>query len=173
MTKEEKNVTLGELTKEFSTKTTFYLADTSSLTVDDINKLRRLCFKAGVQIRVAKNTLIRKALEANNVVDQELLDTLHGPTSIWFSEVANAPAKVIKDFRKTNEKPILKAAYIDSSVFVGDKQLDALASLKSKNELIGEIIGLLQSPAKNVISALSSSGGKLAGILKTLENRTN
>ncbi len=173
MTKEEKNVTLAELKEEFSTKTTFYLADTSNLSVANINKLRRLCFKAGVQIRVAKNTLIRKALEANNVTDAELLNALHGPTSIWFSEVANAPAKVIKEFRKTNEKPILKAAYIETAIFIGDTQIDSLASLKSKNELIGEIIGLLQSPAKNVVSALKSSGGKLAGILKTLENRTN
>ncbi len=173
MTKEEKNVTLAELKKEFSTKTTFYLADTSSLSVANINKLRRLCFKSGVQIRVAKNTLIRKALEANNVTDAELLNALHGPTSIWFSEVANAPAKVIKEFRKTNEKPILKAAYIETAIFIGDTQIDSLASLKSKNELIGEIIALLQSPAKNVVSALKSSGGKLAGILKTLENRTN
>lgn len=173
MTKEEKNVTLAELKEEFSTKTTFYLADTSNLSVANINKLRRLCFKAGVQIRIAKNTLIRKALEANNVTDAELLNALHGPTSIWFSEVANAPAKVIKEFRKTNEKPILKAAYIETAIFIGDTQIDSLASLKSKNELIGEIIGLLQSPAKNVVSALKSSGSKLAGILKTLENRTN
>ena len=173
MTKEEKNNILEELKREFAKQTVFYLADTSDLTVADASKLRRLCFKSGVKIRVAKNTLIRKALEANNVVDADLIATLHGPTSILFSEVANAPAKVIKEFRKTSEKPVLKAAYIETAVFIGDKQVDNLASLKSKNELIGEIIGLLQSPAKNVISALQSGGGKIAGILKTLENRAN
>lgn len=173
MTKEEKNNILEELKGEFAKQTVFYLADTSDLTVADASKLRRLCFKSGVKIRVAKNTLIRKALQANNVVDADLIATLHGPTSILFSEVANAPAKVIKEFRKTSEKPVLKAAYIETAVFIGDKQVDNLASLKSKNELIGEIIGLLQSPAKNVISALQSGGGKIAGILKTLENRAN
>lgn len=173
MTKEEKNGILVELKEEFSKKTTFYLADTSSLTVADVNKLRRLCFKSGVEMRVAKNTLIKKALEANGVVDADLVNVLNGPTSILFSEVANAPAKVIKEFRKTSEKPILKAAYIESSIFIGDNQVSTLAALKSKNELIGEIIGLLQSPAKNVISALLSSGSKLSGILTTLENRPN
>jgi len=173
MTKEEKNGILVELKEEFSKKTTFYLTDTSSLSVADINKLRRLCFKSGVEMRVAKNTLIKKALEANGIVDSELVKVLNGPTSILFSEVANAPAKVIKEFRKSSEKPILKAAYIESSIFIGDNQTNSLASLKSKNELIGEIIGLLQSPAKNVISALMSGGNKLSGILKTLENRPN
>jgi len=124
-------------------------------------------------MRVAKNTLIRKALEANGVVDVELLKALNGPTSILFSEVANTPGKVIKEFRKTNERPVLKAAFIGSAIFIGDKQLDSLASLKSKNELIGEIIGLLQSPAKNVVGALQSGGNKLAGIIKALENRSN
>jgi len=173
MTKDEKNATLVELTGVFSKSENFYITDTSGLTVENVNKLRRLCFKSGVKMRVAKNTLIRKALEANGVVDVELLKALNGPTSILFSEVANTPGKVIKEFRKTNERPILKAAYIGSAIFIGDKQIDSLASLKSKNELIGEIIGLLQSPAKNVVGALQSGGNKLAGIIKALENRSN
>ena len=102
-----------------------------------------------------------------------IYDALHGPTTLLFCETANLPAKVIKEFRKTNEKPVLKAAYIDSGVFMGDNQLDALASLKSKNELIGEIVGLLQSPAKNVISALKSGGNTIAGLVKALEERAN
>ncbi len=173
MTKEEKQATLDDLKVVFSQSGNFYITDTSGLTVADTNKLRRLCFKAGIKMRVAKNTLIRKALETNGVQDAEIVAALNGPTALMFSEVSNAPAKVIKEFRKSSEKPVLKAAWIETAIFVGDKQVDSLASLKSKNELIGEIIGLLQSPAKNVIGALQSGGNKLAGILKTLETRTN
>jgi len=173
MTKEEKQATLENLKEVFSKTENFYITDTSGLTVADVNKLRRLCYKAGIKLRVAKNTLIRKALEANGVQDAEIVTALNGPTALMFSEVSSAPAKIIKEFRKSSEKPVLKAAWIETAIYVGDKQVDSLASLKSKDELIGEIIGLLQSPAKNVIGALQSGGNKLAGILKTLETRTN
>jgi large subunit ribosomal protein L10 len=124
-----------------------------------------------VEFKVAKNTLIRKALEAVGGGYNELFDSLHGPTSIMFAETASVPAKVIKEFRKAGDKPLLKAAYIDSSIYIGDKSLDELSKLKTRQELVGDIIGLLQSPAKNVISALMSGGNKLGGILKTLEDR--
>lgn len=166
-----KQETIVELTEKFNQATNFYLADTSSLSVDDINRLRRLCHKQGVEMRVAKNTLIRKALEATGKEYDGIIEALHGPTSIMFSETGSVPAKVIKEFRKAGDKPVLKAAYIDSAIFIGDKSVDELSKLKTKQELIGEIIGLLQSPAKNVISALLSGGNKLSGILKTLEDR--
>jgi len=171
MDKSAKQETITKLTEKFNQATNFYLADTSNLTVEDVNRLRRLCHKQGVEMRVAKNTLIRKALEATGRQYDGIIEALHGPTSIMFSESGSIPAKVIKEFRKTNEKPVLKAAYIDSAIFIGDKSVDELARLKSKQELIGDIIGLLQSPAKNVISALLSGGNKLSGILKTLEDR--
>jgi large subunit ribosomal protein L10 len=172
MDKATKKESIEQLTKRFSTATNFYLADASHLNVDQINRLRRLCFKEGVEFKVAKNTLIRKALESIGGGYDDLFEALHGPTSILFAETASVPAKVIKEFRKTSEKPVLKAAYIDSAIFLGDESLNDLAKLKTKQELIGEIIGLLQSPAKNVIGALQSGGNKLGGILKTLENRT-
>lgn len=171
MDKATKKESIAELTEKFSSATNFYLADASNLNVAQVNKLRRLCFKEGVEFKVAKNTLIRKALEAVGTGYDELFDSLHGPTSIMFADTASVPAKVIKEFRKTSEKPILKAAYIDSAIFIGDTSLDELSKLKSKQELIGEIIGLLQSPAKRVISALQSGGNKLGGIIKTLEDR--
>jgi large subunit ribosomal protein L10 len=171
MTKDEKKKEIDSLTERFATANFFYVTDSSSLSVGDVNKLRRACFKAGIEMRVAKNTFIRKALEANNKITPELETALHGPTAILFSDAPTSPAKLIKDFRKTSEKPVLKAAWIDASVYMGDNQVAVLAALKTKEELIGEIIGLLQSPAKNVISGLLSGGQKLSGILKTLETR--
>lgn len=172
MKKEEKNKIIDSLVESFKSYNTFYLADVSNITVEKTNKFRRSCFNKNIKVRVAKNSLIKKALQKIDETGYEgLFGTLKGSTAIMFCETANIPAKVIKDFRKTSDRPILKSAFIDSSIFIGDNQLDSLASLKSKNELIGEIIGLLQSPAKNVISALQSGGGKLAGILKTLEQR--
>ncbi len=172
MTREEKQGVIDALKDQFEKADTFYITDSSGLTVEEVNNLRGLCFKSGITLQVAKNTLIQKALEA---VDSErygeLMDTLKGPTSLMFTETANAPAKVIREFRKDSEKPILKAAYIDTSIYLGDENVETLANLKSKEELIGEIIGLLQSPAKNVISALQSGGGKLAGLLKALGER--
>jgi large subunit ribosomal protein L10 len=171
MDKATKQENINLLTEKFSKATNFYLADTSHLTVEDVNRLRRLCHKQGIEMRVAKNTLIRKALEATGKSYDGVYDALHGPTSILFSETGSTPAKVIKEFRKTKEKPVLKAAYIDTAIFIGDQAVEELSKLKTKEELIGEIIGLLQSPAKNVIGALQSGGQKLSGILKTLENK--
>lgn len=150
----------------------FYLADTSELTVDVINNLRRKCFQSNVTLRVVKNTLLQKAMERVEGIDYgQLSDVLAGPTSILFSEVGNVPAKIIQEFRKKSNKPILKGAFIGEAIFIGDNQLEMLSNIKGKDELLGEIVGLLQSPAKNVISALKGQGGKIAGILKTLEER--
>jgi large subunit ribosomal protein L10 len=171
MTKEQKVAVVESLKEQFSNNQFFYLADSSELTVEDVNALRRLCFERGVSLEVVKNTLVKKAMEAIGDQYEGLYEVLHGPTSVMFSEVSNMPAKVIKEFRERSEKPILKAAWIDSDIFIGDDMLKTLSELKSKEELIGEIIGLLQSPAKNVVSALQSSGGTLAGILKTLSER--
>lgn len=173
MTKAEKQVTIDALTSKFNESTFFYVADTSGLTVEQVSKLRRICFEKGIKLQVAKNTLIKKALVAGGKYTDEFEPVLHGTSAIMFSDTGNIPARVIKDFRGDKEIPKLKAAYIDSAIFVGDNQIDTLVALKSKEELIGEIIGLLQSPAKNVISALKSSGGKLAGIVKALEERAN
>ncbi|MDG0974625.1 MAG: 50S ribosomal protein L10 [Crocinitomicaceae bacterium] len=172
MTKEEKAQYIDNLTVELQEAGIFYLADTSDLTVETINALRRKCFQSNIRLKVVKNTLLEKAMDG--VADKDygnLKGVLSGPTSIMFAEVGNLPAKIIKDFRKKNAKPILKGAYIEESIYVGDDQLDALESIKSKDELIGEIIGLLQSPAKNVVSGLKGQGGKIAGILKALSER--
>ena len=174
MTRSEKTAAIAELEEKFSNNTFFYLTDSSTLSVEQINKLRGMFYAQGIEMKVVKNTLAKKALEAAPAEKgyAELYDSLKGPTALLFSTVANAPARVIEEFRgKDGERPILKAAYIDSSVYVGDDQLKALASLKSKEELLGEIIGLLQSPAKNVISALKSGGNTLSGLLKALEER--
>lgn len=173
MTRDQKQETIESLKEQFANSNIFYITDSSTLTVAQINQLRRICFEKGVGFKVAKNTLIKKALEANEDSEKytKLFDVLHGPSSIMFSETSSLPAKIIKDFRKSSEKPVLKAAYIDSDVFVGEENLEVLATLKSKEELIGDIIGLLQSPAKNVISALQSGGNKLAGIVKTLSEK--
>jgi len=173
MTKAEKQATLDSLTEKFSAANFFYFTDTSGLTVEKINKLRKICFEKGINLQVAKNTLIKKALVNGGKYSDDLEPVLHGPTAIMFTETGNVPAKVIKEFRKDSDKPALKAAYIDSAVYIGENQLDALVSIKSKEELVGDIVALLQSPAKNVVSALKSSGGKLAGIVKTLQEREN
>jgi large subunit ribosomal protein L10 len=172
MNKDQKAQYIEDLAQDLSKANIFYLADTAALTVETINQLRRRCFQQGIELRVVKNTLLAKAMEKVEGRNYDnLASVLSGPTSIMFAEVGNAPAKLIKDFRKKNDKPILKGAYIDEAVFIGDNQLDALESLKSREELIGDIIGLLQSPAKNVISGLTGGGSKIAGILKTLEER--
>jgi len=172
MTKEEKAQYIDDLATELSAASIFYLADTAELTVDVINSLRRKCYQSNIRIRVVKNTLLSKAMDRVEGKDfGNLRETLAGATSIMFSEVGNAPAKLIEEFRKKNAKPILKGAYIDEAVFIGDNQLATLVSLKSREELIGDIIGLLQSPAKNVVSGLTGAGSKIAGILKTLEQR--
>ncbi len=172
MTREEKAKYIDDLTAELVNAGVFYLADTSNLSVDVINNLRRKCFQSNVTLKVVKNTLLEKAFEKVEGIDYGLLSTvLSGPTSIMFSEVGNVPAKIIQEFRKKSDKPVLKGAFIEEAVFVGDNNLETLANIKSKDQLIGDIVGLLQSPAKNVISALKGQGGKIAGILKTLEER--
>jgi large subunit ribosomal protein L10 len=171
MNKEEKHELVLALTEQIKEYGNFYITDTSDLTVAKINDIRRKFFESDITMQVAKNSLIKKAMEAADGDFSPIYDVLKGSSSILFSRSATAPAKLIKQLRRTGEKPILKAAYIDSSVFIGDKQLDTLVNLKSKEQLIGEIIGLLQSPAKNVISGLQSGGNKLAGIVKTLQER--
>ena len=171
MNRLEKNKVIEQLTERFSNANFFYIADSTGLTVADVNSLRRLCHQRGISMRVAKNTLIRKALEAGKEDYKELFAVLNGQSALFFCEVSNLPAKVFQEFRKGGTKPVLKAAYIDRDIYIGDDQLDTLARLKSKNELIGDVILLLQSPAKNVIGALQASRGKLAGILKTLSEK--
>ena len=173
MTREEKTSVIAELKEQFENNQYFYFTDSSTLTVEQVNKLRGLCFEKGVEMKVVKNTLAKKALEDN--AEEKgfgpLLDILKGPTTVLFSDTANVPAKLIKEFRKEFDRPVLKAAYIDSDVFVGDDQVDNLASLKSKEELVGDIILLLQSPIKNVLGSLQSGGNTLSGLLKALEER--
>jgi large subunit ribosomal protein L10 len=175
MTKQEKTQIISELADRFKDNDYFYFADASGLTVDQVNKFRRLCFEKGVEYNVYKNTLIKKALDTLETDYSSFDDAvLKGFTGIIFSkENSSLPAKVIKEFRKSSdgEKPVFKGASIDTDLFIGDDQLDALSKLKSKFELIGDVIMLLQSPAKNVISSLQSGQNKLAGILKTLAER--
>lgn len=173
MTREEKTVAIEELKEELGNSSFFYLTDSSTLTVAKINKFRRMCFEKGITVKVAKNTLIKKALE--NEPESKgyaaLFGSLHGPTTILISSNPKAPAKLLEEFRKTEERPILKAAYIDSSVYIGDDQLATLVKLKSKEEMIGEIIGLLQSPGRRLASQITASGSKVAGIVKALAER--
>jgi large subunit ribosomal protein L10 len=174
MTKEEKSVVIEALTKKFQEYNYFYVTDTSALTVDQINKFRKFCFTKGVEYKVIKNTLIAKALESLATDYTEFNSkVLKGASGILFSETGNLPAKLLQEFKSTTniDKIKFKGASVDSAVFIGADTLDALATLKSKNELIGDIIGLLQSPAKNVVSALKSGEHKLAGLVKTIQER--
>lgn len=172
MRKQEKISIVNELTETLSNSGVFYITDTAYLNAEGVSKLRRICFNKDIQIRVVKNTLLRKALENIEGKDfSEFYDTLKGPTALMLAEVGNAPAKVIKEFRKKHNKPILKGAWIDESIYIGDNQLENLVNIKSKEELIGDIIMLLQSPAKNVVSALQSGGSTIAGLVKTLQER--
>jgi large subunit ribosomal protein L10 len=171
MRKEEKHEVVLALTETIAEYGNFYITDTANLSVAKVNDIRRKCFENDIKMQVAKNKLIRKAMEASEGDFSELFDVLKGSSSILFSKSANAPAKLIKQLRRSGDKPVLKAAYIDSAVFIGDNQLDALVNLKSKEELVADIIALLQSPAKNVISGLKSGGNKIAGIVRTLQER--
>ncbi|WP_233898778.1 50S ribosomal protein L10 [Tenacibaculum piscium] len=171
MTREDKLQVIQDLTARLADTSTIYLADISGLDAVTTSNLRRACFKADVELAVVKNSLLSKAMEASDKDFGDLPDVLKGNTSMMISEVSNAPAKVIKEFRKKSDKPLLKGAFVEESVYVGDDQLDALVNIKSKEELIGDIISLLQSPAKNVVSALQSGGNKLSGILKTLSEK--
>ena len=172
MTREEKNKQIEDLMTILDATNNLYIADTSGLNAEQTSDLRRACFKADIEMTVVKNALLKKAMERSPKNFDDIYEALKGNSSIMISEVGNAPAKLIKDFRKKSNKPLLKAAYIDEAIFLGDNQLDTLVNLKSKNELIGDIILLLESPMKNVISALQGGGGQtIAGLLKTLEER--
>jgi len=172
MTREEKLNVIEDLTAQLGNSSTIYLADISGLDAATTSDLRRACFKANIKLAVVKNTLLSKAMEASDREFGELPTVLKGSTSLMFAETANGPAKLIKAFRlKTKDKPLLKGAFVEEAVYIGDDQLEPLVNIKSKEEVIGDIIGLLQSPAKNVISGLKASGGKLAGILKTLSEK--
>ncbi len=174
MTREEKAQVIAGLTEKFQQNSHFYITDTSGLSVAEINKFREMCYTKGIEYRVVKNTLIKKALDSLETDYSSLDDVLKGFSGVMFvQEIANLPAKVIKDFKKTDadQRPKFKAASIDSDIFIGEDQLDALSNLKSKQELVGDVIALLQSPAKNVISALQSGGDTLAGLVKTLSER--
>jgi large subunit ribosomal protein L10 len=171
MTKDQKNEVIELLKDKFSQYQNFYVTNTESLSVEQVVRLRRICFDKKVEMKVAKNTLIKKALEKlDSTRFSGVLGSLNGVTALMFSESAKEPALIISGFRKdaNTEKPVLKAAFIDGDVFEGDNQLKTLTTLKSKHDLIGEIIGLLQSPAKNVISGLNA-GSKLAGLVQALE----
>lgn len=171
MRKEDKNSAIEELVVEIQNNPNFYITDISTLTVAKNNELRRKCFQADIRLKMVKNTLLKKALERSSGNYEALYPVLKGSSSIMFCELGNGPAKLIKEFRKKNDRPLLKAAWVEECSYIGDNQIDALVAIKSKNELIGDVIGLLQSPAKNVVSALQSGKNKLAGIVKTLSDR--
>jgi large subunit ribosomal protein L10 len=172
MTREEKTKAIGELVEVISASSSFYLTDTSGLSAEATSTLRRECFKNGIKLTVVKNSLLQKALERIEGKNYEpLIGTLVGNTSVMISEASNAPAKLIKEFRKKHKKPLVKSAFIEEECYIGDDQLEALVGIKSKDELLGELIGLLQSPMMNVISSLQSGQNTLGGLMKTLEER--
>jgi len=173
MTREEKSVAIQQLKDKFSESQFFYITDSSTLTVEQINQFRRLCFDRGIEMQVVKNTLAQKALESieKNGEYKSVYAALVGPTSILFTQNAKSPAELLDEFRKKNEKPTLKAAYIDTDVYSGDDQIKVLLKLKSKEDLIGEVIMLLQSPISRVIGALQSGGNTIGGLVKTLQER--
>jgi len=156
MTREEKSIAIEDLTAQLAGTNIVYVSDISGLNAETTSNLRRACFKAGIKLEVVKNTLLAKAMEASDKDFGDLPTVLAGNSAIFITDVANAPGKIIKEFRKKSDKPVLKGAYVNSEIYIGDAQLDALATIKSKEELIGEIIGLLQSPAQRVISALQN-----------------
>lgn len=171
MLREEKNQIIDTLAEKLANNNNIYITDVSELNVEKTNDLRRSCFNKDVELLVVKNTLLIKAMEKTNKDFDDLYEVLKGPTSLMFSNVNNLPAKIIKTFRKTSNKPILKGAFVEETTYIGDEQLDALVNIKSKNELIADVIALLQSPAKNVISALQSGGNTIVGVLKTLSEK--
>ena len=174
MTKEEKALVIDNIAAKLGEYPHFYITDIEALNAEQTAKLRRKCFEQNIKLMVVKNTLLGKALEKVNMADADLLGVLKGSTSIMFAETGKAPAVLIKEFRKSCDKPVLKAASVEGCIYIGDNQLDALCNVKSREELIGDIVALLQSPAKNVISALQSNAGqKIAGLVKALEERNN
>ena len=173
MRREEKDVIIENLAQRLNDTKHFYLTDISSLDAEQTSALRRKCFEKDISLLVVKNTLLRKAMEKSEGDFNDLYDVLKDSTSIMFCETGNTPAKLIKEFRKTMEKPLLKAAFVEESVYVGDDQLDVLSKIKSKEELLGDLLMLLQSPATSLVSALASSGNKMAGALKSLSEKEN
>ena len=171
MTREEKAQVVENLTAVLEGTSTVYITDISGLDAGTTADLRRACFKANVKMSVVKNTLLEKAMESSDKDFGELTTILKGNSSMMISDTGNAPAKLIKDFRKKADRPILKGAFIEEAIYIGDENLEALVSIKSKEELIADVIALLQSPAKNVVSGLKSGGSKLSGILKTLSEK--
>lgn len=161
MNKTEKTQVIEQLVEKLNANTKIYLADCSTLTVEKVNAFRKNCFEKKISVTVVKNTLLKKAIErANDSKLAELIPALKGETALMFTDTSNAPAKIIKEFRKGDQKPALKAAYVEEMIFIGDSQLDALVGLKSKNELIGDVIALLQSPIQRVMGALENKGGE-------------
>ena len=173
MRREEKNAIIDSLAEKLKEYSHFYLTDTAQLNAADTSALRRKCFENDVKLIVVKNTLLKRALEMSEGNFEELYPILKGTTSIMFTNSGNSPAKLIKEFRKLHDKPVLKGAYVQESIFIGDQMLDALVSVKTREELIGDLIFMLQSPARNVISALQSGGNKLHGVLETLSKKEN
>lgn len=171
MKQEQKSQIIEEIAQDLANYSHVYITDISGFTVGQVNQLRRLCFKREVKLKVVKNTLLKRAMDQAESDYSELYQVLNGPTSIMLCNTGNIPARLIKEFRTKNEKPLIKAAFIEETAYIGDDQLENLCNIKSREELIGDIVGLLQSPAKNVISALKSGGGKLAGIVKTLSEK--
>lgn len=172
MQPEEKNKLIDSLSEQLSNNETIYLADISDLNAESTSKLRRLCFKRNIKLMVVKNTLLKIAMDRAEKDFEPLYDVLKGPTSIMFGEAGNAPAKLIKEFRKDYDRPILKAAYVEEETYIGDELLDSLANIKSKNELIADLILLLQSPMNNVMSSLQSSGNTIHGVLEALSEKS-
>ena len=174
MTREEKLAVINGLAEQLNAYPHFYITNIEALNAEQTASLRRKCFENGVKLVVVKNTLLTKALEKVEKADADLVSVLEGSTSVMFTETGKAPAVLIKEFRKSCDKPVLKAAYVEGCVYLGDNQLETLCNIKSREELIGDIVSLLQSPAKNVISALlGSAGQKIAGLVKALEERNN
>lgn len=171
MKKELKAQIIEQLTSKINASGHVYITDIDNLNAEQTANLRRECFKRNIELEVVKNTLLRNAFERAERDFSELYPILKGASSVMLCAEANVPAKLIQELRRKNDKPILKGAYVEEAVFIGDNQLEALVTVKSKNELIADVIALLQSPAKNVISALQSGGGTLAGILKTLSEK--
>ncbi len=171
MKREDKSNLINNLTEQINSSSHFYLADISALNSVATSALRRECFKQDIKLQVVKNTLLKKALENSKKNASELFNVLEDNTSIMFSEVGNSPAKLIKEFRRKNKKPILKAAFVEEACYIGDDQLEFLTNVKSRDELIADIVALLQSPIKNVVSQLQSGGQTLAGVLKTLSDK--
>lgn len=172
MTREEKDLQIKELTQMLADNSVLYLTDATGLNAEQTTQLRRACYKNDVRMQVVKNTLLRRAMESTDGTDySELYEVLSGQTALLVGNVGNAPAKILKEFRKKNQMPVLKAAYVEESTYLGDDQIDALTAIKSKDELVAELIALLQSPMKNVVGALNSGGNTVSGLVKALQER--